>query len=88
MRFKKIGILLFIFIIIYWVVAIFLIIFLSSLSIALIFHLKNGNEFYFDLLQESIYTLRKAIPSGVILGTGLWIKAWLQERKDKKSPAR
>lgn len=88
MRFKKIGIPLFIFLILYWMVAIFLIIFLLSLSIALIFYLKNGNEFYFDFLQESIYALRKAIPGGIILGSGLWIKARLQERKDKKSPAR
>ena len=88
MRFKKIDIPLFIFLIIYWVAAIFLIIFLLSLSIALIFYLKNGNEFYFDFLQESIYALRKAIPGGIILGSGLWIKARLQERKDKKSSAR
>lgn len=88
MRFKKIGIPLFIFLILYWMVAIFLIIFLLNLSIALIFYLKNGNEFYFDFLQESIYALRKAIPGGIILGSGLWIKARLQERKDKKSPAR
>ncbi|MFP1741049.1 hypothetical protein [Lonsdalea quercina] len=88
MRFKKIGMPLFIFLILYWVVAIFLIIFLLSLSIALIFYLKNGNEFYFNFLQESIYALRKAIPGGIILASGLWIKARLQERKDKKSPAR
>ncbi|MFU9138220.1 hypothetical protein [Erwinia tasmaniensis] len=88
MRFKKIGLPLFIFLILYWMAAIFLIIFLLSLSIAFIFYFKNGNEFYFDFLQESIYALRKAIPGGIILGSGLWIKARLQERKDKKSPAR
>lgn len=84
MRFKKVGFPMLIFLIFYWVTAIFLIIFLLSLSIALIFSLKNDNDFYFNLLKESVYALRKAIPGGIILGVGLWIKAWLQARKDKK----
>lgn len=87
-KFKKIGITLFIFLILYWMSAIFLIIFLLSLSISLIFYLKTGNDFYFNFLQESIYALRKSIPGGIILGSGLWIKVRLQERKDKKSSGR
>nr|WP_024964877.1 hypothetical protein [Pantoea sp. IMH] len=82
MRFKKVGFPLFIFLIVYWMVAIFLIVFLLSFGIALIFHLKNGNEFYFDFFKESTYSLSKAIPGGGILGGGIWIKAKLQERKD------
>lgn len=56
--------------------------FLLSFGIALIFHLKNGNEFYFDFFKESTYSLSKAIPGGGILEGGIWIKAKLQERKD------
>ncbi|MTD28996.1 hypothetical protein [Erwinia sorbitola] len=88
MRFKKIGLPLFVFLSFYWMVTIFLVIFLLSLSIALIFYLKNGDDLYFDFLQESIYALRKALPGGIILGSGLWIKSWLQARKDKKEPTR
>ena len=84
MRFKKINLPVFIFLIIYWVAAIFFIIFLLSLSVALIFYLRNGNEFYFHFLQESVYALRRAIPGGLILGSGLWLKSWLLERKNKK----
>lgn len=84
MIFKKVGLPLFIFLIIYWVVAIFIIVFLLSLGIALIFHWKNGSELYFDFFKESTYSLSKAIPGGSILGSGLWIKARLQERKRKR----
>ncbi|WP_455813864.1 hypothetical protein [Pseudomonas graminis] len=85
MQFKKVGFPLFIFLILYWMVAIFLIIFLLSLGIAFVFYLKNGNEFYFDFFKESTYSLSKAIPGGSILGVGIWIKARLQERKDSKT---
>jgi hypothetical protein len=85
MNFKKVGIPLFIFLILYWMLAIFLIVFLLSLGVAFIFYLKNGSEFYFDFFKESTYSLSKAIPGGSILGSGIWIKAKLQERKDKKT---
>ncbi|WP_071889331.1 hypothetical protein [Serratia rubidaea] len=84
MKFKGVGFSLFIFLILYWVVAIFLIVFLLSLGIEFIFYLKNDNEFNFDFFKESTYALSKAIPGGSILGVGIWIKAWFQERKDKK----
>lgn len=78
MKFNKIGFPLLIFLILYWMVAIFLIVFLLSLGVAFIFYLKNGNEFYFDFFEESTYSLSKAIPGGSILGAGIWIKVWLQ----------
>lgn len=59
--------------------------FLLSLGVAFVFYLKNGNGFYFDFFKESIYSLSKAIPGGSILGSGLWIKARLQARKDNKT---
>jgi len=82
--FKRVGWKLFFFLVAYWVIAIFLIVFLLSLSIAFIFFLKNGNGFYFDFFKESIYSLSKAVPGGIILGSGLWVKAWLQQRKEKR----
>lgn len=84
MRFKKVGFPLLVFLVLYWMAAIFLIVFLLSLGIALIFYFKNGNDFHFDFFKESIYSLSKAIPGGGILGFGIWIKAKLQDRKDKK----
>lgn len=84
MKFNKVGFPFFIFLIFYWTVAIFLIVFLLNLGIAFVFYLKNGNELYFDFFKESTYSLSKAIPGGSILGVGIWIKAWLQARKDKK----
>lgn len=87
MIFKKVRWPLFIFLVLYWVIAIFLIIFLLSLGIALIFYLKNGGDFYFDFFKESAYSLSKAVPGGSVLGSGLWIKAWLQQRKEKSEPS-
>ena len=84
MRFKKVGFPLFVFLVLYWIVAIFVIIFLLSLGIAFIFYLKDGNEFYFDFFKKSAYCLNKAIPGGSILGCGIWIKAKLQERENIK----
>ncbi|MBS0856857.1 MULTISPECIES: hypothetical protein [unclassified Tatumella] len=83
--FKKIGYPLFIYLVLYWVMMIFLIVFLLSLGIAFIFYLGNDSGFYFDFFKEATYSLSKAVPGGSILGSGLWIKVWLQERKDKKS---
>lgn len=88
MRFQKVGFPLFIFLVLYWMVAIFVITFLLSLGIAYIFYLKDGNEFYFDFFKKSIYCLNKAIPGGSILGGGIWIKAKLQERKVIKTPVK
>ncbi|WP_143806255.1 hypothetical protein [Pantoea latae] len=84
---KKVGLPLWAFLVLYWIIAIFLILFLLSLSIAFIFFLKNGNGFYFDFLKESSYSLSKAVPGGSILGSGLWVKAWLQQRKEKREPS-
>lgn len=51
------------------------------------FYLKNGGDFYFDFFKESAYSLSKAVPGGSVLGSGLWIKAWLQQRKEKSEPS-
>ncbi len=85
MIFKKVGWKLFIFLVLYWIVAIFFIVFLLSLGIAFIFYVKDSSGFYFNFIKESIYSLSKAVPGGSILGSGIWIKSWLQEKKDKKS---
>ena len=83
MLFKKAGLPLLIFLVIYWMIVIFLIVLLSSFCIAFIFYLKNSNDFYFDFFNESIYSLSKAVPGGSVLGVGIWIKARLQARKDQ-----
>ena len=84
MKFRKVGMGLFIFLIIYWIFVIFLAVFLISLGIALLFYFKNDNTLYFDWIKESIYAIKKAVIGGSVLGIGIWVKARLQARKDKK----
>lgn len=84
MKFKKVGMGLFIFLIIYWVFVIFLAVFLISLGIALLFYFKNDNTLYFDWITESIYAIKKAVIGGSVLGIGIWVNARLQSRKNKK----
>lgn len=83
MKFNSVGLSLLVFLLFYWVVAILLIVFLFTLGIAIFFYLRVGNEFYFDFFKELKYSLRKAVPGGSILGIGIWIKAWLEERENK-----
>lgn len=81
MKFKKVGFSLLIFLVVYWIMAIFFIILLVGLGVALLFYLKSGNAFYFDWIKESVYSMRKAVPGGGVLGAGIWIKSKLQEKK-------
>lgn len=85
MKFRKVGVGLFIFLIFYWVLVIFLVVFLVSLGIAFLFYFKNENTLYFDWIKESIYALKKAVLGGSVLGIGIWAKARLLARKKKKS---
>ncbi len=81
MKFQKIGFSLLVFLVAYWIMAIFIIILLIGLGVALIFYLKSNNSFYFDWIEESIYAIKKSVPGGGILGVGIWIKAKLEDKK-------
>lgn len=85
MKFKKVSLFLLAFLVVYWIIAIFLIILFIGLSVSLIFYLKNGNVFHFDWIKESVYAIEKAVPGGGVLGAGIWIKAKIEENKRKKN---
>lgn len=87
MIFKRVGIPLLLYLIIYWVISICLIVFFVSFSIAVLFYFKV-DSFNFNWVSEFSYALNKSMPSGTVLGIGIWIKAKLSERKDKKTSDR
>lgn len=83
-KFQRASISLLIFLVFYWSLIISLTIFFAVLGVAIFFFLTNGNVLNFDWLAQGISAVRKGVSAGAVLGIGIWIKARLQERKDKK----
>lgn len=62
----------------------FFLIFLGQ-SLATIFVYFKVGFFMFDWKETILLSLKKGSVIGLTLGVGLWIKARLQERKNKKN---
>lgn len=45
----------------------------------------KANVLFFDWEKDIFYSLKVGASAGTLAGIGIWIKARLQERKDKKS---
>jgi len=60
----------------------FLLVFLGRLLATTFVYFKAG-YFLFDWKETILLSLKKGIVIGLALGVGIWIKAKLQERKDK-----
>lgn len=44
----------------------------------------KANVLFFDWGKDIFYSLKVSASAGTLAGIGIWIKAWLQVRKDKK----
>ncbi|QEW32575.1 hypothetical protein D0N50_13180 [Erwinia billingiae] len=62
----------------------FCICFVANFIGSVMIYFKVGS-LLFDWKETTLLSLKKGLVIGVTLGVGLWIKARLQERKDKKS---
>ena len=62
----------------------FILVFLGRL-LATTFVCFKVCSFLFDWKETILLSLKKGLVIGLTLGSGLWIKAWLQERKNKKT---
>lgn len=47
--------------------------------------LFKTNVLFFDWEKDAFYSLKVGVSAGTLTGIGIWIKAKLQERKNKKS---
>ena len=45
----------------------------------------KANVLFFGWEKDIFYSLKVGASAGTLAGIGIWIKAWLQERKDKKN---
>lgn len=43
----------------------------------------KANLLFFDWGKDIFYSLKVSASAGTLAGIGIWIKAWLQVRKDK-----
>ncbi|MCX8959588.1 hypothetical protein EHW65_20820 [Erwinia psidii] len=46
------------------------------------------NFLFFDWGKDIFYSLKVSASAGTLAGIGIWIKAWLLERKDKEDPTK
>ncbi|MDU4291661.1 hypothetical protein [Mixta calida] len=81
--FKKVGIAWLFFLLFYCSFLIATVLFLCQLGVSAVFYFRDG-QFLFSWEDALNIALKKGSVAGFILGIGLWIKAKLQERKDKK----
>lgn len=66
------------------IVCIFFMAMVGCLLGRLIVFLK-ANVLFFDWGKDIFYSLKVSASAGTIAGIGIWIKAWLQARKDSKA---
>ena len=81
----EIDITLFFLLVIYCFIAFVLIVMGGCLLGRLLAYIKTGLLFM-DWIKDIKYSLRVGLPTGVLTGAGIWIKAKLQARKDKSNP--
>lgn len=62
------------------------IVFLSCLLGRLIVYFKSG-VVVFDWERDFFQSIKVGSVAGFILGIGLWIKAWLLQRENKRKPS-
>ncbi|WP_368926923.1 hypothetical protein [Serratia marcescens] len=65
----------------------FCLVFLGKLLATVFVYFKIGS-FLFDWKETFLLSIKKGVVIGLTLGVGLWIKALLHERKDKKESAK
>ncbi|WP_187498809.1 hypothetical protein [Erwinia aphidicola] len=65
----------------------FCICFVASFIGSVLIYFKIGS-FIFDWKETIFVSVKKGLIIGLTLGIGLWIKARLQERKDRKESAK
>ncbi|WHP81063.1 hypothetical protein MQ089_04070 [Edwardsiella anguillarum] len=82
-KFQRLDISLFIFLVIHWSLIISAAIYFTVLSVSVFFFLTNGNALNFDWLAQGISAVRKGVAAGTVLGIGIWIKAKIAESKIK-----
>lgn len=82
--FKKVGFLWLCFLILYCSFLLSNVLFICQLSVSTVFYMIDGS-FLFSWKNALYLALKKGCIAGSLLGAGLWIKAWLQERKNKKN---
>ncbi|MFG1172493.1 hypothetical protein AAFN90_02600 [Erwiniaceae bacterium CAU 1747] len=82
--FKKVGFLWLCFLILYCSFLLSVVLFMCQLGVSTVFFMLDGS-FLFSWKDALYLALKKGCIAGLVLGVGLWIKAKLQERKDKKN---
>ena len=45
----------------------------------------KANILFFDWGKDIFYSLKVGALAGTLSGIGIWVKAWLKEKKDKKN---
>lgn len=82
-RFRKVGILWFLFLIFYCSAFLTFVLFMSQLGVSTALYLDDG-LFLFSWEKALPIALKKGCIAGVLLGAGVWLKNKLYERKSKK----
>ncbi|MBZ6395371.1 MULTISPECIES: hypothetical protein [Pantoea] len=81
--FKKVGIAWLFFLLFYCSFLVSTVLFICQLGVSAVFYFSDG-QFLFLWGDALNIALKKGCIAGFILGISLWIKARLQEHKDKK----
>lgn len=85
MKPTTVGILLFFYLIIYCVIALFITVLFIRCGVAIIYLLKVGT-FYFSWSDDVIYSFKAGLAAGIPAGVGVWFLSWMKERQKKQSP--
>ncbi|RFS99759.1 hypothetical protein [Edwardsiella anguillarum] len=80
-KFQRLDISLFIFLVIHWSLIISAAIYFAVLSVSVFFFLTSSIELNFDWLDQGITAIRKGVAAGTVLGIGIWIKAKIKNKK-------